>query len=164
MAKLSTNQLAFLDVGSTALGALSSGIGGFADAIAGRRAAKANARMYEAAAVDALDRGEQQAEMSGREYAQARGSARASFGARNVALDEGSPAAVVAGIEMVAREDAAIIRKNATREADGYRMQAYNARVSKPGFGKGLGSLLSGAGRVAKKWYAYQDRGVTPGW
>ena len=164
MRKLSTNQMAFLDVAATATGAVSSGLGAFADVLAARRAAKYNARMYEGAAQDALRRGDTLEVQSQREYAQLKGATRASFGARNVALDEGSPAAVLAGIDLVGREEATIIRENAVREANGLRMEAYNARAGRPGFGSVGKTLLTGAGRVARKWYAYQSRGTTPGW
>jgi hypothetical protein len=162
--KLSLEQKAYLDVFSTVTGALGSGISAFADVIAARNAAKANARMAEAAAQDALARGDTEEVQSQRYYAQVKGSARASMAARGVALDEGSPAAVIAGIDKVAAEDATTIRENAAREATGYRMRAYNARIDAPRFGSAFGTLLTGASSVASKWDAYKAKGITPRW
>lgn len=165
MAKKRTpEQLAFLDIAATATGAVAGGLGVFADTLAARRAAGSNARALDAAADDALARGEVLEQQSQRDYAHLRGAARASMAARNLALDEGTPAAVIAGIEQVGREEAAIIRENALREARGYQVQAYNQRASRPGFGATAGTLLTGAGRVASRWYQYRKAGITPRW
>lgn len=162
--KLTPEKLAFLDIAATTTAAAASGIGAFADTLAARRASRINARMMEEAADDALARGERLELQSQREYGQLKGAARASMAARNLALDEGTPAAVLAGIDLVGREEAAIIRENALREARGYQTQAYNYRATRPGFG-GVGrTLLAGASRVSRKWYHYRDKRITPRW
>lgn len=162
--KFTPERLAFLDIAAETAGAAASGIGAFADTLAARRASRINARMMEGAADDALARGETLEQQSQRDYGQLKGAARASMAARNLALDEGTPAAVIAGIEQVGREEAAIIRENALREARGYQVQAYNQRASRPGFGATAGTLLTGAGRVASRWYQYRKAGITPRW
>lgn len=134
-------------------GAITSAIGTYFDVRAQRKAARYNAMLAQRAAMDALARGATDQDRSRQKYAQSKSSAMASFGARGVALDEGSPLDVLIGIDRASDEDAAIIRQNATREADGYRMQAYNSRAGAPSYTQVAGTLLTNAGSVAEKWY-----------
>lgn len=161
MKKLTPGQLAYADVATSAL----SGIASIASAIRSSKVAKASARIYDAAAKDALTRGETSIDRSNRQYAQAKGSARASMAARGVALDEGSPADVLDSYDLAKREDAQVIAENAVRESDAYRMQAWGLRAqAQADRTNAFGSLLDGVTTVSSKWYGYKQRGITPSW
>jgi hypothetical protein len=90
-------------------------------------------------------------------------SQRAGFAARGVALDEGSPLAILQDTDMMGEMDALTIRDNAEKEAWGARMQGANyssdsamlsARAgAESSTGAAFGSLLTGAGAVASSWY-----------
>jgi hypothetical protein len=124
---------------------------------------KNNAQVAEWQAQDALQRGTKAEQAQRLKVAQLKSSQRAGFAARGVALDEGSPLAILQDTDMMGEMDALTIRDNAEKEAWGARMQGANyssdsAMLSarsgaESPTGAAFGSLLTGAGAVASSWY-----------
>lgn len=125
--------------------------------------ARNNEQYAEMQARDAIARG-QSAEAAHRlKVAQLKGSQRASLAARGVALDEGSPLAILQDTDYFGDLDALTIRDNANKEAWGARVQGTNYRDNaamltaradaESPFGSAFGTLLTGAGTVSDSWY-----------
>lgn len=122
-----------------------------------------NATTSEWQARDAITRGQKAEQQQRLKAAALKGTQRASMAARGLALDEGSPANILADTEFMGEQDALTIRDNASREAWGFRNQArnytsdatllsYRADQEDP-IAAAKNSLLSGAGAVAESWY-----------
>lgn len=122
-----------------------------------------NAQVAEWQAQDALTRGAKAEQAQRLKVAQLKSSQRAGFAARGVALDEGSPLAILQDTDYMGELDALTIRDNAAKEAWGARMQGANyagdasmlsarAGAESPS-GAALNTLLTGAGAVASSWY-----------
>jgi multidrug efflux pump subunit AcrA (membrane-fusion protein) len=161
--------------GSLALSLLGTGFGFFSQTkqAAGQaqqakfaaKIASNNQKSSEAAANDAIERGNEAELQNRRKYAQLAGTQRASFASRGVDLDEGSALGQLDDTMMFSNVDSNIIRENAGREAWGYRNQGANygadatmQRVAASGYSplNGGGTLLTGATDVAEKWYRYK--------
>jgi len=122
-----------------------------------------NAQIAEWQAQDAVTRGAKAEQTQRLKAAQLKGSQRAAFAARGVALDEGSPLAILQDTDYMGEMDALTIRDNAAREAWGHRTQGANysgdasmlsarADAESPS-GAAFNTLLTGAGAVADSWY-----------
>lgn len=125
--------------------------------------ASRNAEFASGRADDAIARG-QTTEMNQRlKQASVAGTQRARFAARGLALDEGSPLAILQDTQYMGNVDAATIKDNAAREAWAYRAEAdnFNANSALMRFRAdsehpnqaAFTSLLGGAGKVAGAWY-----------
>lgn len=122
-----------------------------------KRVDEQNAKMAEAQAQDALDRGELTAQRRGLETRQQIGSTRAAQAAQGVDVSSGSAADVQASEAGIGAMDEVTIRNNAAREAWGYKVEAINQRqagevaaitgdTTAAGYrAESYGSLLSGA-------------------
>lgn len=112
---------------------------------------------------DAYIRGSDQVFRQGLKTAQVRGSQRARFAARGVALNEGSAAAILADTDYFHDMDVRTIADNTEREAWALRQQARSARMGADLLRARAGavnpnmsaasSLLSSGARVAESWY-----------
>ena len=132
-----------------------------------------NAQMAERRAQISLDQGAFQAAQIERGGANAKSSARASYAARGVALDEGSALAVQSGIDLVSQEDAQQARVNAVREAWGHRTDKTNImaeaaakRATRKGinpWGRASTSLLTSATSIAQSAYGMRAQGAFGG-
>ena len=91
-------------------------------------AAEQNARISEAQAHDAIERGGEEETRLRRQMAQMRGNARAQAAASGIDADSGSLLDVRNASISEGERDAAAIRYNAARERWGYQMQAGNYR------------------------------------
>lgn len=122
-----------------------------------------NAQVAEWQAQDALSRGAKAEQAQRLKVAQLKSAQRAGFAARGVALDEGSPLAILQDTDYMGELDALTIRDNAAKEAWGHRVQGANASgdasmlasragSESPG-GAAFNTLLTGAGAVASSWY-----------
>lgn len=127
-----------------------------------------NAQIAEWQAQDALSRGAKAEQQQRLKAAQLKGTQRASMAARGVALDEGSPLAILDDTDFMNELDVGTIRDNAAKEAWGYRNQASGmtsdaamlasrADAEDPSAAMG-GSLLTSAGSVASSWYSYKAK------
>lgn len=132
-----------------------------------------NAQAAERRAQIALDQGAYQAAQVERAGADAKSTARAVFGARNVALDEGSALAVQSGIDLVSQEDAQQARVNAVRQAWGYRTEKTNMmneaeakRATRKGINpwtRATTSLIGSATSMAQSAYGMKGAGAFGG-
>jgi hypothetical protein len=122
-----------------------------------------NAQVAEWQAQDALSRGAKSEQAQRLKVAQLKSAQRAGFAARGVALDEGSPLAILQDSDYMGELDALTIRDNAAKEAWGLRNQGANyssdasmlsarANAESP-TGAAFSTLLTGAGAVASSWY-----------
>lgn len=145
----------------TGLGAVTSAYGAYQQGQAQGAAMEAQAKIYEAQAADSQRRASREERLMREQGARIKGRQRAVLGASGINLSTGSPMDVIADTQRSIEMDAWTIRENAGRESWGYQSQA---SVSKAGasnarqagyFGAGS-NLLTGAGMVADKWYAYK--------
>lgn len=131
--------------------------------------AENNAKIAEYQAQDAQQRGELEAQRVQREAAQVRGAQRATMAARGLSLGEGTPLSLLEQTEYFGAVDTATARTNAAKEAWASRVQKTNyeteamsnratARSINP-LMAGASSLISGAGKVADKWYSARNTG-----
>jgi hypothetical protein len=132
-----------------------------------------NATLAEWQAQDALQRGARSEQTQRLKTAQLRGTQRARLAANGVALDEGSPLALLQDTDYMGELDANTIRDNAGKEAWGARIQGGNysrdasmlsdrADAESP-WGAAGSTLLTGAGSVADSWYRRKMTTSAPG-
>lgn len=128
--------------------------------------ARNNAQVAEWQANDAVERGNKAVQDHMRKAAALKGTQTASMAARGLDLSEGTPLNILTDTDLFAEIDSNTIKNNAAREAWGYRAQASNSRATGGLYDMqagnqnpmlaGAGTLLSGAGSVAEKWYQYR--------
>lgn len=127
-----------------------------------------NATIAEWQARDAITRGQTAEQQQRLKAAALKSTQRASFAARGLALDEGSPLSILDDTDFMGEMDALTLRDNAAREAWGYRVQAGNyagdagllsgrADAESP-LRAGGTTLLSNAGSVASSWYSRKTK------
>lgn len=129
-----------------------------------------NAQLAERRAQIAMDQGAFEAAQIESAGADRNSSIRASFGARGVALDEGTALATMAGSDVIAASDATQARINAVREAWGYRTDATNQRneaAAKRASAKGINpwgraatTLITSATSMAQSAYSMRQQGA----
>lgn len=145
-----------LDLGLGVAGAITASQAAKDQAAEEQATARYNAREAEAAAQNALLRGEEEARDIRRYGSSIEGSQRATFAARGLVIDEGTPRAVIEQTGLFAAQDQATARANAAREAATYRRQGsrFNAAASNinPSRTATL-SLVGDLAQVAAKWY-----------
>jgi hypothetical protein len=113
---------------------------------------------------DAIDRGNKAVDEHMRKVAALKGSQTASMAARGLDISEGSPLNILTDTDVLGATDASTIKTNAAREAWGYKNQAANSTAQGNLYSMqasnqnplmaGAGTLLSGAGSVADRWYS----------
>ncbi len=138
-----------------------SAYGQYQQAEAAKSAAEYNQKVAEVQSRDAITRGDQEGEMAGRKIGALRGRQRAALAASGVDLSSGSAADILAQTDYYGLEDQRTIADNARREAAMYtsRAGAYGAEAgSITPWLAGTGTLLSGAGAVADRWYNYTEK------
>lgn len=124
-----------------------------------------NAQVAEWQAQDALKRGDEAANAARRQADQQKGMLRVGQAARGLDLNEGTAADLQDQIDFFSVADQARARDNGKKEAWAKRAQGQNATNDaamysatadsiNPLFAAGT-TLLSSAGSVAEKWYAY---------
>jgi len=156
-----------LSTGMSVYGQMQQGQAAKSQANYQRQVAENNAILANRAATDATERGNI-AERNQRLKTEAlRGRQRAVMAGNGVVVDAGSALDITSDTAAFGELDALTIRSNATREAAGFRAQSANftseadlasrsganaQRSMYTGIG---GSVLSGAGSVASKWYNF---------
>lgn len=125
-----------------------------------QQAYERNASLSDLQAADAVARGEQSAQIKGRDVRATIGDARTSYAGQGVQLDTGSAVDVQRDIASLGALDIATIRNNAAREAWGFTTQAENARfqgtLAKAGANQAaagiradsINTLITGAGKT----------------
>ena len=114
-----------------------------------------NAKIAEIQAEDAKQIGKERQRISDRNYAQLKGSQRASFAARGVEVNSGTASAVQKNTEMIRGEDSRAIQNSAFREAWGHSVRASDNRLKAKrarsiGTTRAIGSLISGGMHAIK--------------
>jgi hypothetical protein len=135
--------------------------------------ARNNAQIDDYRATDALERGALDVNKHQLKVAALKGSQRAAFAARGLALDEGSALNILRDTDYLGDVDAATITDSAAREAWALREQSKGGRAnaamlssraaSESPLRSAATSLLSSGGSVAKSWYALRDRRAVSG-
>ena len=135
--------------------------GAVAQGVAANNAGKANARVQEIMAADAIKRGNADEASQRRITKSALGKQRARFAASGAEANTGSAAEIQADTAEFGELDALRIRNNAEREAFALeagaaisRSSGKNALLS--GVLKAGGSLIGGAGKVSSKWDVFK--------
>jgi len=130
-----------------------------------------NAILAQRAADDARLRGEEAARREASKNKQLIGRQRAVLAANGQLVDQGSALDITDDTAQIGKLDELTIRSNAEREALGYEAQGMNfqagsnlnsmgaANAQTAGFGSAFGTILSGAGSVASKWYQFDKAG-----
>lgn len=148
-------------IGSTLLGAKSA-----ADqAATSKQVAKNNAALSEYAARDAERRGEEAAQEALRKGAAVKSAQRVTMAAHGLDLSYGTAADLQEQTDFFAGQDATTARENASKEAWSRRQQGANFKAEASSYNPfmaGATGLLSGAGAVADKWYAYTKKPTDP--
>ncbi len=177
---LTQAQLGQFSLYSSFFGAIGSAYGAYASARSTKtqlelqsQLAEINARLSESSAQQETRRG-QQAEQGVRlKTAQIKGTQRAAMAANGIDLGSDSATHILTTTDYMGERDAITVRDNATRNAWGYRtqganyraqalMEGANASAISP-LGSGSGSLLTGAGTVAERWYTLNKAGALNG-
>lgn len=125
-----------------------------------------NAKVAEWQAQDAIRRGQDAEIDQRRKTAALKGSQRASLAARGLDISEGSALNILTDTDYLGEIDALTIRSNADKQAWAARVQGNNdmanaellsmrADAENP-LMEGAGTLLTGAGGVADRWYRYK--------
>lgn len=124
-----------------------------------------NAILADRAAEDARKRGEVEAQEHNRRVSALRGKQTAAMAANGLDVSSGSPLAILGDTAMMGALDTQTIRNNAEREGLGYEAQGMNFRAEsqlnrmqaksakQAGMIGAAGSVVSGFGQVADKWY-----------
>ena len=129
-----------------------------------------NARLSELGAQSALMQGQRQEQSVRLNTAQMKSRQRASMAANGIALDSVSAQNVFNTTDWMGEIDAMTVQHNAAQAAGEYRMQGINsmtqaasarggaamARADASGVNPNM-ALLTGAGQVAARWYAYKN-------
>ena len=152
----------FLAVGmgiSAATGAASSILSGMANA----DIADYNAKVAQAMAVDAKNRGEEAVAMQRESTKLLIGQQRAAYAAQNVSVSTGTALDVQADTVRQSEIDVGRIRANAIREAFGFTTQAGLSRMEgQMAMGRGIAgagaTLLTGASNAALTYYSLKDK------
>jgi hypothetical protein len=130
--------------------------------------ARANQKIANWQAEDALNRGAKQEQRQRLQMAGLKGTQRTVLASHGLDLGEGSPLDILTGTDLIGEQDAATIRANAARDAWGFRTQGmnyqaqgglYDSAASQIQASQGLtvaSTLLGGARDVAGDWYRYK--------
>lgn len=115
-----------------------------------QKVAEQNAKLEDAAAVDALQRGKQAVQQQQRELSREMGAQRASMAANGIDVNFGTAASFRGDTAMLGQEDSQTLRENSIREVMGFERSAANSRAKAAAAGQAAGgALVSGAFGVA---------------
>lgn len=120
-----------LSAGVSMMGTLASGSAAYGQAKMQADMAAQNARLSEAAAVDAIERGDKAAARHYQQLSALKGNQIAAAAASGIDTGFGSAVEIQIDTAILGNEDANIIRENAMREAKGLRIDAWNYRAQR---------------------------------
>ena len=132
-------------------------------ASANQQVAQNNAKVAEYQAQDIQRRGEEDAQAIQRRAAALKSSQRVNLASKGLDLGYGTAADLQDQTDFFAQSDVATVRTNAAKDAWGKRAMGANYRAEASAQNPlmaGAGTLLSGAGQVADKWYSYNPSRV----
>lgn len=129
-------------------------------AFTGNRAAAQRQRAADRMAKDAIDRGEEEANIFAERLRAMLGRQRAVMGASGVALNQGSAMQVQADTQRIGNRDMATIRRNAQREAFGIRKggQAQATGMRNTAFADAMQGVSTLIGAAADPWDRWTGR------
>lgn len=125
-----------------------------------QKIASRNQALAETQAVDAMERGEREANLARQEGERVRAQQMAAFAANGLDVNVGSTVDVFATTEGLAEADALMIRANAEREATGFRNQGVNfglqGQAAQFNYRQSRNATyLNAATQVSSSWYNY---------
>ena len=170
-ATLAISSLALTAVGTgmSVLGGIQESRAASAQATYLSQVARNNQIIAQRTAADARARGEREANIKRREAKQFTSRQKAALAGAGIDVAGEAAVELRAATAAVFEEDALTIASNAEREALGFEVRGmgfaseaslFTAQAGSSGFLKAGASLLTGAGSVASKWYAFKDQGV----
>ena len=129
-----------------------------------RKMAERNAEIAELQAADAEVRGREQESMLRARVNKLRGAQRAAIAGSGVTLDSPFAESLDESLFFESELDAAAIRRNTEREAQGFRSQAGLDRLQADLFQSAgqdarTSTILTGTAQVADQWLAFHDQG-----
>lgn len=151
-------------MGAQAAGAASQTVGSFYAAKAQRDQMKLQADMADMQARQALLAGEREQQRSRMTTANLKSRQTVAMAANGVALDSGTPNAVLTSTDVMGEIDARTIEQNAVMQAWGYRTEAAMDRARAKSINPALSAattLLGSATQVASTWYRFKKTGGT---
>lgn len=155
--------IAAIAMGASLLGTGVSVMSAMQQSKVAEQTARNNAQMADYAAQDAQRRGEEEASAIQRKGAALKSAQRVSLASKGLDLGYGTAADLQDQTDFFTQSDVATTRTNASREA--WNMRARGQQALAMGNADALnsryqaaGSLLSGAGQVADKWYSAKGK------
>lgn len=170
-----TATLQNIATGLQTVGAVTSTVGAYNKSVAEKQGyeyqsqiARNNSQLAGWQADDARNRGEREEQNHRMKVAALRGTQRATLAARGIDLGEGSALNILTDTDFMGERDALLIRDNAAKEVWGFQEQGRNfkhtadmysarAKMENPFMSAGS-TLLTGAGAVARSWYAMRAK------
>jgi hypothetical protein len=176
---LDANTVGALSTGFQTAGVVSSTVGSYRKSQADQQAyeyqskiASNNAQIAEWQQHDALMRGQVAENNVRQKAAQLRGSQEALMASRGLDLGEGSPLNILTDTQFMGARDANAAHDNAAKEAWGAGVQAQTYRAdaaalksradAESPLRSAMGTLLTGAGKVAASWYSRNKTSAAP--
>jgi len=160
-ARSTTDMLANIGLGLQGAGAVTGAFGAYTQSKSNQRALEQQAVIAEYQAKNAMQRGAQTMFKRGVEKGQLQGSQRAALAARGLSLDEGSALNLLLDSEYMSNVDDATVKANTDNEVWSHRSNAGQLRAraadERPTMAAAT-TLLTGAGGVAKSWYALRNK------
>lgn len=146
-------------LGASLLGTGISAMSAMNQASANQQIAQNNAKVAEYQAQDIERRGQEDAQAVQRKAAALKSAQRVNLASKGLDLGYGTAADLQDQTDFFAQSDVATTRTNADKDAWGKRAMGANYRAEASAQNPlmaGAGTLLSGAGQVADKWYSYK--------
>jgi hypothetical protein len=122
------------------------------------------------AAEDAVERGNAAISEKTRQAAALKGTQIASMAARGLDLSEGTPLNILTDTDIMLQQDVDTLKNNASREAWSARVRGSNSSAEASLLNRkaenenpwlvGAGTMASGLGSVASRWYTYGKHGA----
>lgn len=130
-----------------------------------KQVARNNAQMADVAAQDAVRRGEEEAMAVQRKGAALKSAQRVNLASKGLDLTYGTAADLQDQTDFFTQSDVATTRDNARREAWNLRARGQQALAigkadAQNASMQAAGTLLTGSGQVANKWYSYNKTGA----
>jgi hypothetical protein len=147
-----------ISLGASVGGTVMSAGAAYQQSQANQQIAQNNAKVADYQAQDIQRRGEEDAQAVQRKAAALKSSQRVNLASKGLDLGYGTAADLQDQTDFFAQSDVATVRTNAAKDAWGKRAMGANYRAEASAQNPlmaGAGTLLSGAGQVADKWYSY---------
>lgn len=157
--------MGWVALAATAGSAIFQGISGYQQGQYAAQVAKNNAQIANWNARLAIQKGQQESEISGLRTGEITGAQRAAAAASGIDPNTGSPIRLQGDTAALGAQDQLTIQNNAALRAWGFQTQATDflaeSQLDQNRASSALvGSLIGGAGSVAEKWNIFKQQGV----